>query len=350
MKFTLETWLQHGAILGKVGKWVEVFWGSPEHKERESDLKTTAIYRTSFFRESTHPWSVFPKSQRFEWKEWRSFIQDNTPAVPVGVSPLKWQEPLKEDFKKTFADIRKDLVAKRIIKAVPAVYAKAPKTRPLVEAVTYALRQSPKNTYIYGMWSPQVGFLGFTPEILFISEKAGKIKTMALAGTRKVDIYQLDPEEFVRDPKELREHNIVVDDITERLKPLGKVRVGKTATLELDHLAHLYTPVQVSTSEAPSFEKMVEALHPTPALGVSPRNQIALLRKWRDPNSLLGAPFGVRWSDDNFLSVVAIRQLSWDEKFYYIGNGCGVVEESKFEDEWQELKLKRESVRKMFKL
>ena len=95
---------------------------------------------------------------------------------------------------------------------------------------------------------------------------------------------------------------------------------------------------------------MVECLHPTPALGVAPREQLGLLKKWRGGKDRLGAPFGIRWEPDQFLSVVAIRQLSWDENFFYIGNGCGVVAESELDDEWQELKLKRDSVRKMFRL
>jgi menaquinone-specific isochorismate synthase len=173
---------------------------------------------------------------------------------------------------------------------------------------------------------------------------------MALAGTRQKEKFTEDPESFLRDPKELREHQIVIDDIVERLQTAGTVKVGKTASLELNYLAHLYTPIQMASNDELSFEKLVDLLHPTPALGISPRAQIELLRKWRDPKDILGAPFGVRWEKGAYLCVVAIRQLQWDEKFYYIGNGCGIVAESEFDDEWNELKIKRDSVRRMFKL
>lgn len=350
MKFNLDHWLLQGAIIGKVGKWVEVFWGDAQAFEHEKVLSKPAIYRTNFFREEAKPWFVFPKSQRFEWKEWRDFAQENAPPVPTNLPPLRWEDPSKADFEKNFEEIRREIVAGKIVKAVPLVYAKAPKARSLDMAFSHALRQSPKNTYIYGFWNSKEGFLGFTPEILFLSEQDKKIKTMALAGTRKKESYAEDPIAFERDPKEQREHQIVVDDIVSRLKTAGKVKLGKTATLELNYLAHLYTPIQLSTNESLSFEQMVELLHPTPALGISPREQIGLLRKWRGPKDRLGAPFGIRWEPDQFLSLVAIRQLSWDENFYYIGNGCGVVLESNLEDEWNELRLKRESVRKMFRL
>jgi menaquinone-specific isochorismate synthase len=346
----MDHWLLQGAIIGKVGKWVEVFWGDPEFEDKEKKLSKTTVYRTSFFREEPKPWVIFPKSQRFEWKEWRDFIQQHVPPVSTSLPPLLWQEPSKDDFKKTFNDIRKQITAGKIIKAVPLVYSKAPKARPLDVALAHALKQSPKNTYIYGYWTAHDGFFGFTPEILFFCEEDRKIKTMALAGTRRAEAFAQDPEEFQRDPKEMREHQIVIDDIVERLKTAGKVRVGRTATLELNYLAHLYTPIQLTGVEPLTFQQLVELLHPTAALGVSPRDQLQLLRDWRDANDRLGAPFGVRWDAEHFLSVVAIRQVSWDENFYYIGNGCGIVAESNLEDEWQELKMKRESVRKMFRL
>jgi len=350
--FKFDQWLHEGAIIGKVGKWVEAFWGSAESLASESDLgKRPAIYQSNFFHESPRPWKTFAKSQRFEWKEWRALMLESAKPKSSEETPdLDWQDPSESDFKKTFNDIKKDIRSGKIIKAVPVVYSKAARSGGVEVPLFHALKQSPKNTYIYGSWSQQGGSFGFTPEVLFLSENEKKVKTMALAGTRQKEAFAQDPESFLRDPKELREHQIVVDDIVERLQPFGKIKVSKTASLELNYLAHLYTPIQLIAAEDFSFEKLVDLLHPTPALGISPRSQAELLRKWRDAKDILGAPFGVRWSASSYLCVVAIRQLQWDDKFFYIGNGCGIVAESEFEDEWYELKIKRDSVRRMFRL
>ncbi|MBY0384897.1 chorismate-binding protein, partial [bacterium] len=261
-----------------------------------------------------------------------------------------WEEPNKALFKKIFQDIKKEIKNKNVQKAVPVVTAQALKIKPPSQAILQALKTSPVNTYVFGQWHLQQGFFGFSPEVLFLREKKNIIKTMALSRTRKKEKYLQDPEDFLKDPKELKEHQYVIDDIAKRLQALGKVKVGKTSFLELNFLTHLYTPLQSACVSDTSFSKLLETLHPTPALGIVPREQLELLKKWRDKSETLGAPFGIRWSENEYLCLVAIRKIQWNETHYFIGSGCGVVEESEFEEEWQELRMKRESVRKTFQL
>lgn len=350
MDINLSEWINQGAIIGKVGKWVEVFWGDVQWSSTTQELKSPALYQNTFFLETQKPWCSYAYQKRLEWKEWKKLVTPFIKAVTFSPEELKWQEPDKKEFKKTFSLIQKEIKNKTIVKAVPVAYGKAARTIPYADAILNALKQAPQNTFIYGRWSEDGGELGFSPEILFLSEKPKKIKTMALAGTQKREEYVIDPERFLSDPKELKEHQIVIDDILQRLQKLGKVQASKTACLELDYLVHLYTPIQLTSLQQLSFDELVQQLHPTPALGISPRSEKDMLKKWREPNDTLGAPFGIRWSETQFLSLVAIRHLRWDKDFFYVGNGCGVVAESNFEDEWHELKLKRESVKRVFKI
>lgn len=350
MELQLTDWIKQGAIIGKVGKWVDVFWGDIQWAASAKELPAPVLYQNTFFLETEKPWCRYTYHQRLDWKDWRKLIVPWLKTSTVSHGELDWQEPDQKEFKKTFNLIQKEIKNKTVIKAVPVAHGKAAKTIPPSDAIFNALKQSPKNTFMYGRWDSEKGEFGFSPEILFLSEKPKKIKTMALAGTQKKESYLLDPERFLSDPKELKEHQIVIDDIAARLKDFGKVQVSKTACLELDYLVHLFTPIQLSSAEPLSFDQLVRQLHPTPALGIFPRSQSELLKKWREPNDTLGAPFGILWSDTQFLSLVAIRHLRWDQNFYDVGNGCGVVAESDFEDEWHELKLKRESVKKVFKV
>jgi anthranilate synthase component 1 len=48
--------------------------------------------------------------------------------------------------------------------------------------------------------------------------------------------------------------------------------------------------------------------------------------------------------------VVMIRGLFWDDTHARIYAGCGVVEQSVFEKEWEEVKLKMKSIEKNFGL
>ena len=59
-----------------------------------------------------------------------------------------------------------------------------------------------------------------------------------------------------------------------------------------------------------------------------------------------GAPFGVRHGGA-FHAVVAIRFVSWKGNDVCLPSGCGVIEDSVFESEWQELRLKRDSVKEL---
>jgi isochorismate synthase EntC len=350
VEFSFATWLEQGAIIGKVGKWVEVSWGAPQSHASEESLANPAIYRTSFFHELKEPWLEYPFRQRLTWKDWKQLVIAEIKLRPAFETELDWIEPNEKNFLKVFLEIKKEMKSKTVDKAVPVVTAQAIKSKPPELAVLKALKLSPVNTYVYGCWSSEEGFFGFSPEVLFLREKKNVIKTMALAGTRKKEHYLQDPEDFLKDPKEIKEHQFVVDDIVKRLDTLGKVKIGKTSFLELNFLTHLYTPLQVTTNESISFTRLIEVLHPTPALGVVPRSQMSLLKRWRDQTEMLGAPFGIRWSESEYLALVAIRKIQWNKTHYFIGSGCGVVEESDFDEEWQELRLKRESVRRTFQL
>lgn len=351
MEFVFEDWLKNGAIIGQTGKWVEVHWGAPQFFKQEKDLTSPAFYKNSFSLTEPKPWAVFPHFQRWDAKSWRTLVAQNLKQLSLQApKKLKWEDPEKKSFEKIFKAIKKEIKEGSVVKAVPVVSSRAEKIVDPKVIIATALQQTPKNTYIHGFWNGGEGFLGFTPEILFLQEKDKKITTMALAGTRQRDVHLDDPENFLRDTKQLKEHHIVVEDIQNQLAALGKVKGSKTGLLELDYLVHLYTPIKLTAQASVTFEQLVSQLHPTPALGISPRAQFPLLKTLREGSDFLGSPFGLRSSAGHFICLVAIRNLRWDKQFYYVDNGCGVVEESQLDDEWRELRMKRESVKKVFKI
>jgi menaquinone-specific isochorismate synthase len=97
----------------------------------------------------------------------------------------------------------------------------------------------------------------------------------------------------------------------------------------------------------------VRRLHPTAALGIFPRSVEAFSRLRQFPTQFrrrsFGAPFGLVFEKTVFI-VVGIRSFFWRDSQIEIFSGCGVTEKSQFEEEVEELELKRESVKRMFKL
>jgi menaquinone-specific isochorismate synthase len=95
---------------------------------------------------------------------------------------------------------------------------------------------------------------------------------------------------------------------------------------------------------------LLRRLHPTPALGPLPRTEATMRRllEWRARLGCppaFGAPFGL-WDHGRFDAVVAIRGVWWDANDLRIPAGCGIIEASRLVNEWRELRLKREAVKR----
>ena len=122
--------------------------------------------------------------------------------------------------------------------------------------------------------------------------------------------------------------------------------------MDLGSIVHFLTRLRVHLhEEATDLNALVGQLHPTPALGACPRGKGALedLVGYRNRLGVpqnFGAPFGVL-HDGTFEVFVAIRNLSWDGRDVFLPSGVGLVEGSRFDREWRELALKRNSVKSL---
>lgn len=116
----------------------------------------------------------------------------------------------------------------------------------------------------------QHSFLGVTPERL-IKKSGLELSTEALAGTFRLARSQLATE-LLRSPKEHEEHRPVVAAIVEHLQPFTKrlTYPSDPVLTELPQLLHLRTPIQGELAAPCHILDLVEALHPTPAVGGQP--------------------------------------------------------------------------------
>ena len=202
--------------------------------------------------------------------------------------------------------------------------------------------------YLYGHWNADYGVLGITPELLFSHSQhtPQKVQTMALAGTCHASHCQ---ELFIKNEKERHEHQLVVQGICQSLQKLGSVQVGTIQLFQLPRLTHLMTPIKVQLSHSFHFDQLVDSLHPTPALGAFPLKEG---KKWLEdyqthtPRHFFGAPIGFSYPQMGLSHcLVGIRNVQWDASGMSIGAGCGVVKQSTFEKEWQEIQFKIRAIR-----
>lgn len=322
-----------------------VVWEGGEISNNTENCEEFSVFTSSFFLNKSS--FVRPKKVAFVSADvFKKWLQAQN--VPKKTNSRTWLPPSSTSFQESFTYIQDQIQKEILKKALPIAFSHSPSSLQQEEHLTALLKllDLPETLLPYGHWEKGEGFLGATPEVLFSIEQ-NHLKTMALAGTASL---QRTSEDFMQDPKELKEHQFVIDNLRQVLEPLGKANCGPTHVLKLPHLQHLLTELSVPLSTIPSWVELIEMFHPTAALGTVPRSHWKELINLPEQQSRrsFGAPFGVRFSPDSQLALVGIRQFQWNSAEIRIGAGCGIVKESIFDREWQELLLKIESVKKVF--
>ena len=351
--------LRFGALLGLGLEKCLVAWGEPERfnlaNSNTPNSNDAAFYVPDFYLEDAKPWARFENMAITRRDHLATLLSEfsNQPQLDI-----RWQPPGRSEFAEKFELVQNAIRQNIIRKAVPVVFAHAKVTLTAsmrAKAIRSLLLQA-KKPIPYGFWTPEEGVLGATPEKLFnYNVREGVLETMALAGTRSSALEAT--KSLVNDPKEMFEHDLVIKGLKEKLKPFGDLKVSPTYVWDLGPISHLRTDISVEFDRPPaaenSFTEMCALLHPTAALGVSPNNaDWRFLKKCDGTENRLrfGAPFGFLQSAGSSQALVAIRNIQWRGDELLLGTGCGVVEQSQFENEWQELEIKRNSVRALLGL
>ncbi len=338
--------LKQGAFVRKHGKWTLL-------SEPVLDVDTGAIatIRTDYLSSR-----IFRKTYKNQWDmsqdEFKSVLESAVLSAHTHREKIiiNWQPVDKALFSRSFELAQDAFKAGEVKKVVPIALQEGTLQSALSDDqklhLLEKLMKTPEHLFAYGEWTQSQGFMGATPEILF--EKVGsELQTMALAGTSGKDV---PSTQFLNDPKERKEHQFVIDDIVHVLTSLGSVHVAETKVVEFPALNHLQTNIHVKLNQALSNDDLIRKLHPTPALGIYPRN--AYFRKFSQyplqaERDFFGAPWGIETKDFALL-LVAIRKWDWNDQKVKVFAGCGVVQESVLEKEFAEILKKIDSVKRIF--
>lgn len=335
----------HGAFLRLSADQFMLFEGPFE----KATAETADVGGFDFFGEREEWWKARRKIQ-LNLEDFRRSLE--TQLGPKTLKRSDFNPPRREDFEASFRLIQGKIQREEIEKAVPMIKTEAlisPQPADLAHAL-FTLWSVPLNLHVYGFWMDGKGVMGATPEILF-EQNASTLQSMALAGScPRAGISDRIP--LMKDPKELKEHQLVIDDLAVRLKPLGWVRKDATRVIELPTILHLMTPFEV-TGVTKNPKELMRHLHPTAAMGVAPRaygyQWLKELSDQKDRGQF-GAPLFFRKGPDSGVALVAIRSLFWSPGFSRIFAGCGVVSASQQEREFAEVQAKIESVFQMLGL
>lgn len=253
-----------------------------------------------------------------------------------------------EDWQRAVAVIVQETRRGVVDKVVLAREVRARASRPFPWAtVLERLRRAYRGCTVFAFARGDSCFLGATPERLARLE-GRRLRADCLAGSApRGETLREDERMAARllaDPKERREHVLVVEAVRQALLPLCQELWAPPApqVLRTPHVQHLHTPIEGRLREGTGLLEVVARLHPTPAVGGAPQKAaLALIdacetfdRGW------YAGPVGWLDGSGDGEFVVAIRSALLRGREAHLYAGCGILPDSDPRREEQESLLK----------
>lgn len=241
--------------------------------------------------------------------------------------------------------IRQGEFSKIVLARAQDLEAEAP-FHPLV--MLNALRTRYPDCYAFSIGNGRgQSFIGATPERL-VRLAGGEGLTEALAGSAPRGRSPSEDAGFGREllasTKDRHEQQVVLESILRRLRSIGIAgrAPSRPRLRQLSNVQHLETPVSFGVAEEADLPGLVAALHPTPAVGGSPREAACAAIPELEPfaRGLYAGPVG--WINARLEGefIVAIRSALVDGARARVFAGAGIVEDSRPEAEAAETDLK----------
>lgn len=182
-----------------------------------------------------------------------------------------------------------------------------------------------------------------TPELL-LSRKGQGLQTIALAGTRSLKV-----DGTPWDEKNKEEQQIVERYIVSTLQPYcTSINTTPVTTTRAGHLEHLLTRIGMKLPEDQSADRLLQALHPTPAVCGTPKDVCyhdILSTEGYDREYYSGCIGHINNSND-FALYVNLRCMKLTDKGATLYAGGGITAESDPTTEWEETKMKIETLKR----
>ncbi|MEB3222535.1 MAG: isochorismate synthase [Candidatus Sericytochromatia bacterium] len=189
-------------------------------------------------------------------------------------------------------------------------------------------------------------FLGASPECL-VAIDGPTVRADVLAGTlprdRDAAVDAARAEQLRTSAKNLHEHALVRKAVLETLAPFTATlsAADDPRLLPLPNVWHLHTPVTGALVEGATLSRLVKALHPTPAVGGTPREGALemLASMERAGRGCYAAPVGWVGAEAAYLAV-GIRSAHLRGNRAVAMAGAGIVADSDPASEWLETERK----------
>lgn len=207
------------------------------------------------------------------------------------------------------------------------------------------LRTINPSPYMFFFSSSDLEVAGASPETL-VKLEDGVLHTFPLAGTRPRGKTEAEDRalerELLQDPKELAEHNMLVDlgrnDIG-KISKFGTVEVETLHSIErYSHVMHIGSTVRGQLREDRDALDAVDAILPAGTLSGAPKIRACQLINDLENNKrgIYGGAIGYLDFTGNLDTCIAIRIAYKKNGKVFIRSGAGIVADSVPENEYQE--------------
>lgn len=221
------------------------------------------------------------------------------------------------------------------------------------------LRTSNPSPYMFYISSDDLEIAGASPETL-VKLQNGNLSTFPLAGTKprgKTDEEDLQNErDLLSDPKELAEHNMLVDlgrNDLGRISKFGTVTVENYLSIErFSHVMHIGSTVRGEIRDDKNALDALDAVLPAGTLSGAPKIRACEIINKLENNKrgIYGGAIGYIDFTGNLDTCIAIRIAFKKNGKVFVRSGAGIVADSVPENEYQECMNKAQAVMNALKL
>lgn len=191
------------------------------------------------------------------------------------------------------------------------------------------------STFVYCFFHPKVGlWLGATPEQLLKSND-NKFETIALAGTQK----DQGQDEVIWHKKEKKEQQYVTDYIVATIKNVTTdLMVSIPYSIKAGSIWHIKTDISGSLNTGFDLQKVIQLLHPTPAVCGLPKEQskLFILNNENYERTFYTGFLGELNIENKTDLFVNLRCMEISNAQAHLFMGCGITKDSVPKKEWEE--------------
>ncbi len=207
------------------------------------------------------------------------------------------------------------------------------------------LRELNPSPYMYLIEFHELAIIGSSPELL-ISLNNGVLTTYPIAGTRRIGKSEnenlLLEADLIQDPKELAEHNMLVDlarNDLGKVAKIGTVKVPEYLTISrFSHVIHLVSKVEAKIENGLDQFDAFSSVFPAGTVSGAPkiRAMEIIQQLENDRRGPYAGAVGFFGLDGNMVQAIAIRTIFAIKNHFTAQAGAGIVHDSIPEKEYEE--------------